>query len=164
MTPPLSFAMLTLPCHSLVFSFCLNQWGVKEYHGLVNIWPMEVCHLLFHAFWHSLFEDMPCYECFWWYHAMLHYSCCCNTLKSFSSDDTISINILVIHVVNMLPKCWQNVKMLWIVEKSCNFATFWPTQIQNVPIKPVLFWDPWTDLSLQRWKYFIKLPKNLLEV
>ncbi len=35
---------------------------------------------------------------------------------------------LVVHVVDMLAKCWLNVQMLEILKKLCRFGTFCPTQ------------------------------------
>ncbi len=52
--------------------------------------------------------------------------------------------------MDMSAKCWRNVKMLKIHEKSCHFVTFCPTKTQNSSVKPVLGGELWTDPPSQR--------------
>ncbi len=68
----------------------------------------------------------------------------CDFLPRYKDDITIinveysimstSLVILVVHVVDMLEKCWKNVELLKILKKSCCFMTFCPTQTQNSPV------------------------------
>ncbi len=66
-------------------------------------------------------------------------------ITSVGSSVTGKLKTLVVHVVNMLAKCWQNIQMSKILEKLCHFATFCLKQTQNLPVKPVLGGEPRTD-------------------
>ncbi len=56
---------------------------------------------------------------------------------------------LVVHVIEMLAKCQQNVQTSKIFQKLCHFATFCLKQTQNLPVKPVLGGEWRTDPPLQ---------------
>ncbi len=78
----------------------------------------------------KLVEDTACLLC--WLELSLH-------------EAHEQCKALVVHVVDMLAKCWWNIQMSKVLKKLCCFATFCPKQTQNLPVEPVSGGEPRTD-------------------